>query len=83
MSQNGFDPNRSWAFPAEFIFSNAQLTDLTSLNGFKAISIVGGGTLDLSHLASLTSATWTIGTKRLTRLLVVVWLTVLSSPAAQ
>ncbi len=49
------------AFPAEFIFSNAQLTDLTSLNGFKAISVVGGGTLDLTHIASLTSATWTIG----------------------
>ena len=51
----------AYANPAELIVSAAQLGALTSASGLPAVAIVGGGTIDLTHLATLGIASWRIG----------------------
>ncbi len=52
---------RPWEVPTEIILSAAQVRSLSSTSGLRAVSILGGGALDLAHLADLSIATWRIG----------------------
>jgi Ca2+-binding RTX toxin-like protein len=57
----GYDPNRFWAFPTEFTLSVDQINSLSSTSGLTAVSIVGGGDINLARLASLGISTWRFG----------------------
>jgi Ca2+-binding RTX toxin-like protein len=61
LSVSGYDVNRFWAYPSEFILTATQLASLSSTSGLRALSIVGGGVVDLVHLAAIGVTTWRTG----------------------
>ena len=54
------NPNMPWTFPTEITLSTKQIQNLSTASGFKSVAIVGGGTLDLGKLASLSISNWHI-----------------------
>ena len=52
------NPNMPWTFPTEITLSTKQIQNLSTASGFKSVAIVGGGTLDLGKLASLSISNW-------------------------
>ena len=52
--------DRPWEFPAEITLSTDQINLLASASGLKAVSIVGGGALNLAHLADLNINVWRV-----------------------
>ena len=52
---------RPWESPTEIILSATQIRDLSNASGFKAVSIVGGGSIDVAHFADLSITNWRIG----------------------
>jgi Ca2+-binding RTX toxin-like protein/subtilisin-like proprotein convertase family protein len=61
LSVSGYDLNRFWAYPFEFILTAAQIASLSSTSGLRALSIVGGGLVDLAHLSAIGITTWRTG----------------------
>jgi Ca2+-binding RTX toxin-like protein len=57
----GYNAGRFWAYPSEFIVSAAQVKALSGTSGLRAVSIVGGGAIDMAHLAAIGVSTWRIG----------------------
>ena len=57
----GYDAGRFWAYPSEFILTAAQLSALSSTSGLMSVSIVGGGAVDMAHLASIGVGNWHFG----------------------
>lgn len=53
--------SQSSAYPSEFILTATQLASLSSTSGLRALSIVGGGLVDLAHLAAIGITTWRTG----------------------
>ncbi len=48
-------------YPREVVLSAAQVSALNSTSGLPAVSIMGGGAVDLAHLAALGITTWRLG----------------------
>jgi Ca2+-binding RTX toxin-like protein len=57
----GYDVNNVLTYPSEFILTAAQLASLSSTSGLRALSIVGGGVVDLAHFAAIGITTWRMG----------------------
>lgn len=56
----GYDSNRFWAYPSEFLLTIAQLDGLSSVSGLRSVGIVGGGTIEMEHLNALGLDNWRI-----------------------
>jgi Ca2+-binding RTX toxin-like protein len=48
-------------YPTEIILTAQQISSLSSSSGLPAVTIVGGGNVDLAHLAVLGITTWRLG----------------------
>jgi Ca2+-binding RTX toxin-like protein len=48
-------------YPTEIILSAEQIEGLTQTSGLPAVTIVGGGNIDLAHLSALGIKTWRLG----------------------
>jgi hypothetical protein len=49
----GFNATMPWTYPDEIILSAEQLESLQSATGLRKVAIVGGGSIDLTHLSTL------------------------------
>lgn len=56
----GYDATRPWQTPTEVVLSTTQIQGLQAASGLYSVSIVGGGNLDLQHLADLGISNWRI-----------------------
>ena len=57
----GFNSSMPWTYPDEIILSADQLSSLQSATGSRKVTVVGGGTLDLTHLSALGLGSWRLG----------------------
>jgi len=56
----GYDATRPWQTPTEVVLNTTQIQGLQAALGVYSVSIVGGGNLDLQHLADLGISNWRI-----------------------